>query len=306
MSAREREYYYLRAELAELDKLLSMTPESAVIDRMSLEYRRSQVEAELEANPPLSRWPASAHLTFNGKPVVDRQGIYADFGAHTVDAFSEIVVSLAASQQAALGERGVIPNREDYRLLITGTSHGSFGFEIEEVLGQAMLLPGESPVELAIGQARNILESLTSDEETLAEAIAYTDERALQNVRKFLKMMADNQAVCSLSFKDKVFRFTDVGQVQKGLSNLGEDNIREEDVEIVGHFQGYLPKVRRAELVDRATAEVISGRVDHKMESAEAINGILGQTVKVSARFRQVGNSRRRYTILGYDTDPAS
>ncbi len=48
MSARERDYHFLRAELAELDRLLSMTPESAVIDRMSLKYRRSQVQAELE------------------------------------------------------------------------------------------------------------------------------------------------------------------------------------------------------------------------------------------------------------------
>lgn len=306
MSAREREYNYLRAELAELDNLLSMTPKSAVIDRMSLEYRKSQVEAELEANPPLPRWPASAHLTFNGKPVVDRQGIYADFGAHSVDTFSEIVISLAASQQAALGERGVIPNREDYRLLITGTSHGSFGFEIEEVLEQATLLPSESPVEQAIEQAKDILESLTGDEETLAEAIAYTDDRALQNVRRFLRIMVDNQAVCSLSVKDKVFRFTDVGQVSRGLSNLGEDNIREENIEMVGYFQGFLPKVRRAEFVDSAMDEVISARVDHNMENAEAINAILGQTVNVSARFRQVGNSRPRYTIVGYDHDADS
>ena len=52
MSISERQDQFLRAELAELDKLLSMTPESAVIDRMSLEYRRSQVQEELDANPP--------------------------------------------------------------------------------------------------------------------------------------------------------------------------------------------------------------------------------------------------------------
>ena len=45
MSAQERQYHYLRAELAELNKLLTETPETAVIDRMSLEYRKSQVEA---------------------------------------------------------------------------------------------------------------------------------------------------------------------------------------------------------------------------------------------------------------------
>ena len=79
MSAQERQYEFLRADLAELNNLLSMMPESAVVDRMSLEYRRSQVEAELEAFQPPPRWPATAHLAFNGRPVVDREGIYADF-----------------------------------------------------------------------------------------------------------------------------------------------------------------------------------------------------------------------------------
>ena len=222
MTAREREYHHLRAELAELNKLLSMTPESAVIDRMSLEYRRSQVQAELEANPPPSRWPASAHLAFNGKPVVDREGIYANFAGAAVDAFAKAVTSLAASRQAVLGERGVIPNRENYRLLVTGTSHGSFGFEIEEVLErQASYLLNESPVEVAIGQAKGILESLAGDEEAIAEAISDTDERALDDLRDFLKVMADSEAICSLSFKNEVFRFRDVGQISTAWPPLG-------------------------------------------------------------------------------------
>ena len=132
MSTQERQYQFLRADLAELNNLLSMTPESAVIDRMSLEYRKSQVEAELEANPPPFRWPATAHLSFNGKPVVDRYGIYADFAGVAMDAFAKAVTSLAASQNASLGKRGVIPRQDEYRMLVTGTSHGSFGFEIEE------------------------------------------------------------------------------------------------------------------------------------------------------------------------------
>ena len=306
MTAREREYHHLRAELAELNKLLSMTPESAVIDRMSLEYRRSQVQAELEANPPPSRWPASAHLAFNGKPVVDREGIYANFAGAAVDAFAKAVTSLAASRQAVLGERGVIPNRENYRLLVTGTSHGSFGFEIEEVLErQASYLLNESPVEVAIGQAKGILESLAGDEEAIAEAISDTDERALDDLRDFLKVMADSEAICSLSFKNEVFRFRDVGQIQHGLATLRKDNLHERETEMLGHFQGFLPQSLRAEFVVDQSGEVLSCRVDRAMD-AERINEILGQGVTVNARSRQVGNSRPRYTIVGYQHAPVA
>ena len=309
MSISERQDHFLRAELAELDKLLSMTPESAVIDRMSLEYRRSQVQEELEANPPPARWPASAHLTFNGKPVVNRQGIYADFAGVAVDAFAKAVTSLAASQQGSLGERGVIPNQEDYRLLVTGTSFGSFGFEIEEAQSQQInyqtsYIADESPVGLAIGQAKGILESLIGDEEMIAEAIADTDERALNDLRGFLKVMADSEAVCSLSFKNAAFRFRDVGQVRRGLASLEQDNLHEGDKEMVGHFQGFLPQGRRAEFVERDAGEVLSCRVDRAIDNADAINRILDQPVHVKTHYRQVGTSRPRYVITGYDRIP--
>ena len=301
MSSREQQHQYLRAQLADLNNLLSMAPESAIIDRMSLEHRKSQVEQELAANPPPPRWPATVFLSFNGKPVVDRQGIYADFAGAAVDAFTKAVTSLAASQQAVLGGRGVIPNRDNYRLLVTGTSHGSFGFEIEEAADLlANLPPGESPVESALGQTKGILESLIGDEDDIAEAIADTDERALNDLRDFLKVMATNEAICSLSFKESVFRFRDVGQVQRGLGSLGQDNLHEGNQEMLGHFQGFLPQSRRAEFVDATTDTILSCLVDRSMDKAEAINEVLHEEVRVQLHFRQVGNSRPRYTITGY------
>ena len=301
MSTAEREYHRLLSELAELDNLLSITPEYAVIDRTSLEHRKSQVEQELEDNPRPPRWPASAHLSFNGKPVVDKSGVYADFASAAVDAFTKAVKSLAASQHSELGERGVIPQQERYRLLVTGTTRGSFGFEIEEAPGQqTSFLDDETAVELAIEQAQCILTSLVGDEEELADAIADSDSRALGDVRDFLKVIADYEAVCSLTFKNASFGFRDSGQVHRGLNRLGADNLHEEETELFGHFQGFLPKVRRAEFVNRATDEVLSCRVDRSMQDADSINHNLAKEVKVQAHLRRVGSARPRYTIISY------
>lgn len=305
MSAKERRYQFLRADLAEINNLLSMTPESALIDRMSLEHRRSQVEEELADCPLPTRRPATAHLAFNGMPVVDREGIYADFASAAVNAFSKVVTSLAASQHFVLGKSGVIPNKEKYRLLVTGTSRGSFGFEIEEAsVPQARFNPGESPVTAAIGQAKGILESLVSDEETIAETIADTDERALKDVRNFLKVMADSEAVCSLSFKNEIFKFSDVGQVKRGLASLDQENLREFETEVYGHFQGFLPQNRSAEFVARHSKEVLFCRVDRGVGDIESIDKILGKDAKVRIRVRQVGKSRPRFTIMDYSPFP--
>ena len=301
MSTRERDYHHLRSELAELNNLLSMTPESAVIDRMSLEYRKEQAQEELDANPPPSRWPARAIITFNGRPVADSGGINAAFATEALGAFAKTVTSLAASQRGPLGERGVIPHQDDYRLLVTATTLGSFGFEIEEGQGQqTSYVTEESPVEVAIGQAKGIMESLVDNEEAIADAIADTDGRALDDLRGFLTVMADGEAVCSLSFRNEVFGFRDVGQVRRGIASLGRDNLREGSAEMTGRFQGFLPQSRRAEFVVEASGEVISCRVDFGMSNAEEINEILGQRVSVVARFMQVGNSRTRYTILDF------
>ena len=62
-----QEYRQLRAELFALDKLLEKVPESAVIDRMSLTARRSQVTKTLAAYPKPTRWSLDVHLTPSGK-----------------------------------------------------------------------------------------------------------------------------------------------------------------------------------------------------------------------------------------------
>ena len=216
----KRTHEHLLSELGEIEYLLEITPDTSVIDRMSLQYKKSQIQSELEATPPPTRWPTLVQMVFNGGPVVDGQGIDAEFSKRSIEAFSKMVASLAASQRGPLGQRGVIPNRKEYRLMITGTSHGSFGFEFEEDNLQPSFMGDESPVEKAIGHATDILELLAgNDDEGVADTIAGTDTRALKDVRDFLKMMADNNAICSLSFNKRVFRFADVGQVRRSLSN---------------------------------------------------------------------------------------
>ena len=304
-----QEYEYLRAELAELDELLAMTPEGAVIDRMSLESRRSEVAEELATYPTPSRWPVAARLTFNGKPVVDGKGIAIDFGGKAVSAFATVVASVGADQQGQLSERGPIPNRERFRLLITGTALGSFGFEIEENFHEEKVqtispVSEIPPVEQAIERVKAILESSVTGGNVLADAIADTAPRALDDLRDFLNILANNQAICSISLKDDVFRFSDVGQVRQSLDRLGRDNIHEAEREILGSFIGYLPNSRQAEIWISETREVITCKVNLALGDPDAIDHILNRHVQLRIHTRQVGTGRPRYTILGYDLLP--
>jgi len=300
---RHREIHFLQAELGGLNEFLEEIPVANVIERASLASRKREVEEILAANPLPAREPVEVVLRFRGKPVVDGYGIRADFGAAAVGAFEAAVAAVGSSQSTSLGSRGVLPNRDDYRLMITGTVPGSFGFELEEVGREDGSFPELSLVESAISQTRAILRALVGSDDELTDAIAGADPRALEAVRGFLKTLVDQEAVCDLAFRDEVFEFVDVEQIRRGRQRLSADNIHEEERELLGKFQGVLPKRRTFEFRVDEDDEVISGKVGAGIEDAGVINGLVDKPVRITVQIRRVGAGRPSYLLLSYWID---
>lgn len=299
MNIRERQH--LEAEISELNWLIDQTPKTDVIDRMSLESRKEEVEAELASLPEPTREPARVSLTFRGKPTVGSYGIFADFGASAVKGFVDAVTAIGASHIAPLGHRGALRNRDEFQLLITGTALGSFGFELEEAPREETRLPEMSPIELAIDQVKAIMKASVGNDEELSEAISDTDPRALSALRSFFKHMADHEAICALEFKDDVFRFVDAEQLRRSEARLSQDNIHEENRDIDGQFLGVLPEGRTFEFQIEESAEIIRGKVGPLIEDAGIINKILGTTTRIKVQTKRVGESRPRYVLLSYE-----
>lgn len=291
----------LLAEKTSLERMLASLPESSVIDRMSLEARKEEVEQALATAPVATREPARARLTFRGKPIVGSHGMFAEFGAKAINAFADAVAAIGASQTTALGTRGALPNREEYQLLITGTALGSFGFELEEAPKDETLLPEMSLVDHAIEQTRKIMEASLGTDDELTEAIADADPRAVEALRGFLKTLGDQEAVCALEYKEEVFRFADVSQVRRSLGRLQQDNIREEDKPLSGQFLGVLPKRRTFEFQVADSQEIIAGKVGPDIEDAADINHVLGQPLTIRVHTKGAGTGRPKYTLLSYE-----
>lgn len=119
-----RQVRFLQAEQATLATLLAQLPASSVIERQGLEFRKRKVEEALASQDSADRQSAKLRLTFRGKPIAGSYGIFADFGAAAVTAFTEAVAAIGASRNTSIGSRGRLPNRESYRLLITDTASG--------------------------------------------------------------------------------------------------------------------------------------------------------------------------------------
>ena len=308
------EYRFLISERSALNKLLGQTSAGNVIGRMSLERRLREVETALEAYEGFSPHKVTARLTFSGRPVSGSRGIWADFGGNAVSKFADALAQVGAGMDGSLSAKGPILNRDDYRVMITATAPGSFGFEIEEASQQPAFVGETTPVERAIAEVKNILEASVGTDEELTEAIAGANVRALHAVRDFLETVAKGEAICALTFHEDAFRFRDVAQIQRSVARLSEDNIQDDDgLTLKGKFEGFLPNSRRAEFtvsetdVDflrGAVGTVISGRVEPEVDNFVDINAILQQQVNITVRTRRVGAGKPRYVIMGCETLP--
>ena len=301
---------FLLAERETVKRMLARTPATALLTRMSDEARLRNIEVELAALPADGRSPARARLTFNGLPVIGSHGIFADFGMKAVSSFTDAVATVAASLSAPLAAMGPIPNRDQNQLLITNTAVGSFGFELEEYRAQE-LLDDESAVAVALDRTQSLLQATLGQDDELADIASETDPRALEKVRGVLRVLADNEAICTLQYGDKAMRFVDPGQVRRSLDRLAADNLRESQETLEGEFVGVLPVARSFEFKLSGSDEIVRGKISPKVGDVEMLNDHLHQRVRVEAMRTQVGNGRPRFLLTqipqwAADAAPAS
>lgn len=292
------EYLQLLGEKTAIDRMLAETPEEDVLDRASLSARRKRIEADLSQAKPDEREPARVRLTFKGRPVMGNHGIFAEFGMKAVNGFAESVRAMAASLSAPLAASGPIPNRDQHQLLITNTALGSFGFELEEHRAGQLTLADGSAVAQALGRTQSLLRGTQGTDDELADSAAEADRRALDKVRAFLEVLADNGAVCTVQFGESIVRFTDVGQVRTSIERLSHENLREEPEELRGELQGVLPKARVFEFKLADSSQIIRGKISPTVGDPDALNRELHRPTVIQVMVTRVGSGRPRYLLL--------
>ena len=254
------------------------------------------------ANSERNYWdyPASStvRLTFDGGPVTGKQGITADFCTKAVAAFEKAVASVGASQDGHLAWMGPIPNRDAYSLSVTSIAYGSFGFELEAASPRGKEISSRnsqvaSAVEMIIRVLEESLE--TADDDELADFLGDFNRRAIKDVYQFLELVAQKEAVCSLTVGDNEIRFQDTEHVRRSVKRLGRVEI-EEMVELSGRFRGFMPNSRRVEFLVDDPREVITGVA--RTPVIEFAERNLNRTVRTTARKRQMGTARPHYTFL--------
>ncbi len=178
-------------------------------------------------------------------------------------------------------------------------SHGIFAeFGMKAVSNFTEAVEEASPVAQALERTQNLLQGTVGTDDQLADSAADTDPRALDRVRAFLQTLADYEAICTMQYRDRGFRFTDVGQVRNSLARLGQDNLREDEQYLDGEFQGVLPKGRTFEFKVAGEDEVVRGKVGPVIQDADELNARLHQAARIKVMVTRVGNGRPRYVLI--------
>ena len=294
-----QDYIQLLGERTTLNRMIEGTPAEDVLDLGSLSARLQDIEHRISEANAEAKEPARVRITFNGRPVVGSYGIFADFGTKIIGAFNEAVASVAASLSGGLAAKGPIPNREQHQLLITNTALGSFGFELEEYRTGQFTIDEKTTLDLAIERTQSLLQgTINADDELLADTASELDQRALDKVRNFINALAENEAICTLEYRNQVFRFTDVAQVRQSLERISKENIREDEQLLKGEFQGVLPNRRTFEFKIFGSDQIIVGKVIPSIINAELINKHLHEQVEILTMVTTVRQGRPRYLLI--------
>ena len=174
--------------------------------------------------------------------------------------FQEILSKqFARNELGLLGERGKVPLKNLTSLMVTGVTHGSFGFVLDELSDQKKMF--DTTLKNVVGEVIKLVQSISSIDESLFEkAVETLDSRTLEAVKRFFVNLDSNTA--TVRMVDDINDFTlDEESIARARLRAEKTQIDEEvDKEYKGILKGILPNHLRFEF-DIKDGETISGSI---------------------------------------------
>ena len=296
------EYAYTVSNVTKLEEILSIMPESRIVERMGLEHMLAKEKQRLEGVliPPR---PKTVLITFEGDPAADGSGIDANFAGKTTRAFAESTAIAIAGSTGELQDTGGIPHRALGQQLITGVTTGSFGFEIElmpDTVPEGRLRPPVSIAERAVAMIQDLLQgTLDRADDELSELAGRLHPRAVRKLAEFVEIVKNNGAQVAIGLNNREVALRNLEEADQAMKRLVTRNIVEATTTMTGTLIGMVPSRSSFEFRERNTDEPIQGRIGHELEAPYRMAATYtNREVRVRIRRVQVGRSQPKYTLL--------
>lgn len=296
---REQEFNQLLAERNTLQGFLKK-PDSHILEQMSWQSRLEEVE-QLIKKVDQKRLHKTVVITFRGKPVYKSLGISADFSGKAIESLNDMVTSVVASLNGKLNYKGVIPDREQHQLMVTGTAVGSFGFEFE-LPHSDDLFAHRNTAETALADIQKLFElALNGTDEDISSIVSDIHPRAVNKVSDFLGLLQRYESTFAMEYDNRLTRIDTADQLNSIINRLDNENIKEYTTSFQGEFQGFLPTSRTFEFKD-VNGDIIKGKVGLDIEEPGIINrDYLYKQVSINLNAIQFGQAKPKFTLLSLE-----
>jgi hypothetical protein len=253
----------LQADLAAVDSLLKQAIETGdPVGEYQFSARKEALQTSIEEIIYTEEKRASVALFFGGDPVLGSRGISAEFAGNILEKFQDLVSkNFAKLELGTLGERGPIPLQQATKLMVTEVAKGSFGFVLDELSDQMEI--ENTALKYVVEDVATILERTASPNELDFEEVAESlDSRMLIALRDLFITL--DSAKATIRVVEDVADFTlDEQSIHRARQRTEATSIDENDIEIEGALEGFLPDHRKFELrVDEAN--IVYGSVTKK------------------------------------------
>ena len=260
----------LKAELGGVQAQLSMSEEYGdLVGAHQFKRRIEQILEEIASLEESEPTKASVALYFSGRPVMGTRGIAADFAGRCLEHYQDLVSkTFARKELGSIGERGPVPLRQSTDLMVTGVTHGSFGFILDEMTGQSEFL--DTQLKQIVKEVSTTLEKFSSDSDSeFLNFASEIDQRTVVSLRNFFKEMDEAEATLRIVEDINELRL-DSAAVHRARQRAESATIEDEVVDIAGSSIHILPDHKSFEF------RALSGEVLFGKASKDAVESYLG------------------------------
>ncbi|MBV7583119.1 hypothetical protein KW851_09860 [Pseudomonas sp. PDM33] len=287
----------LKAEESGLKALLADAEKYGdIVGQIQYKQRLEEISKDIESLESNPNPFASVALYFSGRPVIGSRGIAAEFASKALGNYQDLISkTFAKSELGAIGERGKVPLKQSTELMVTGLTHGSFGFVLDELSNQDEL--HDTALKEVVSTVTELLYRVSSsNEEDFERAAEELDSRTLITLREFFKDLDSSEATIRI-VEDNTDITLDDRSIHRGRVRTEATQIEDSLERIEGVLTGFLPEHRKFE-IKISSGETIYGTAskeatEHFMKIVAHGNPVLGRSCRASIYIKHVKSLNR-------------
>ena len=288
------------AEIADTQRMLELVLDHPLMFE-GFSERLNFLNKELESLPKEALEP-SIQLLFSGNAVSGSAGIKSTFLSKALAPFQELIkTQFALVRFGKVGRRGKAKKTTNTDLYLTALPTGSFGVELSQL--QFTDLFDSMDVSTAIKRVMQLVAEATTSDEAFEEAIEKNPKRNLNNLKRFLKEISDENSMLRMESNELGFEIPKE-KIAEGYGRVSVAVDDESDLIINGTFRGLLLESGRFEVLDEE-GRVLSGFVTEDLNEETLIHyekSFVNKVCEIHLRVHETefktGNRKKDYELL--------